>query len=61
MQAFDALDTMFTLGSIAQVDLDRETFDSVLLSTFHSDIGIDRTSTSGSKETNASGFSDGPS
>jgi hypothetical protein len=47
---------------VAQVDdLDRETFDSVLMSTFLSDIIIDRPSTSGSRDTDASGSGGGPS
>jgi hypothetical protein len=62
-QDFDALDTMFTSGTVAHLDdLDRETFDSALLSTFISDIvGLDRGSTSGSRDTDASGSGGGPS
>jgi hypothetical protein len=60
-QAFDALDTMFTSGIVAQVDLDRETFDSVLMSTFIFYIIIDRPSTFSSRDTNASGSGGGPS
>jgi hypothetical protein len=61
-QDFDALDTMLTLGTIAYVDdLDRESFDSALMSTFIFDIIIDRPSTSSSRDTDASGFGGGPS
>jgi hypothetical protein len=60
--AFDALNTLFTSDIAPHVDLDRETFYSVVLSTFISDIlGIDRPSTSGSRDTNAFGSSGGPS
>jgi hypothetical protein len=54
---------MFTLGTIAHLDeLVRETFEHALLSTFISDIvGLDRGSTSGSKDTDASGSGGGPS
>jgi hypothetical protein len=60
-QNFDALDTMFISGTIAQVDLDRDTFDSVLLLAFLSDIGIDRPSTSGRRDIEAFGSGGGPS
>jgi hypothetical protein len=62
-QAFDALDTMFTSGIVAHLDdLDRETCDSALLSTFIFDIvGLDRGLTSSGKDIDASGFGGGPS
>jgi hypothetical protein len=60
-QAFYALDTMFTSGVVAQVYLDKETFDSVLLLTFLSGIGIDRRSTSSHRHTDVSGSGGGPS
>jgi len=61
-QDFEALNTMFTSGTIAQVDdLDRETFDYVLMSTFLSDVIIDRPSTSCSIDTDASSSGGGPS
>jgi hypothetical protein len=45
-QTFDVLDTMFISSIVAQVDLGRETFDSVLLSKFLSKIIIDKLSIS---------------
>jgi hypothetical protein len=56
---FDALDTIFKSRVVAHVDLDRETFNNVLMSTFISDIIIDRPSTSGSKDIDVSGSSGG--
>jgi hypothetical protein len=62
-QDFDALDTMFTSGTVAHLhDIDRETFDSALLSTFISEIVVlDRGSTSGSRDIDAPGSGGGPS
>jgi hypothetical protein len=60
-QDFDALETMFTSGTAAKVDLDRETFDSVLFPTFLSDIGIYRPSTSSVRDTDVFGSGGGPS
>jgi hypothetical protein len=62
-QDFDALDTMFTLGTTTHLhDIDRETFDSAILSTFISEIVVlDRVSTYGSRDIDASGSGGGPS
>jgi hypothetical protein len=62
-QAIEALDTMFTSGTAAHLDdIDRKTFDSSLLLTFVSDIvGLDRGSTFGSRDIDASGSGFGPS
>ena len=58
----DVLDTMFTSGIATQVDdVDRETFDSVLMSTFLLDVIIDRPSTYGNKDIDAFGSRNGPS
>jgi hypothetical protein len=53
---------MFTSGTTTHVyDLDRETFDSALLSTFIFDIvGLDKSSTSSNRDTDASRFGGGP-
>jgi hypothetical protein len=59
---FDTLETMFTLGIVAQVDdIDRDIFDGVLMLTFISDVTIDRPCTSGSRDIDASESSGGPS
>jgi hypothetical protein len=61
-QDFDALDTMLTSCIATHVyDLDRETFDSALMSTFLSDIIIGRPTTSSSKDIDTSGYGGGPS
>jgi hypothetical protein len=60
---FDALDTMITLGTIdAHIhDIDIETLDSALISTFVSYIGVlDRGSTPGRKDTDAPSSGGGP-
>jgi hypothetical protein len=63
-QASDALDTMITLGIVdAHIhDIDIETLDSALMSTFSSEIIVlDRGSTSGSRDIDALGSGGGPS
>jgi hypothetical protein len=57
---FDALDTMFTLGTATHIDLVGDTFDRVLFSFLYG-IGTDIPSTFGSRDTDAFGSGGGPS
>jgi hypothetical protein len=64
LQVYDALDTMITSSTIdAHIhDIDIETLDSALMSTFSSQIVfLDRGSTFGNKDIDAPGSGGGPS
>jgi hypothetical protein len=62
-QAFDALDIMFTLSTVAHIyDIDIKTLDNALLLTFIYEIVVlDRGSTSSSRDTDAPNSGGGPS
>jgi hypothetical protein len=58
---FYALETMFTSSTVSWVDFDGDTFDNEVLLSFSFGIGVDRPSTSSSRDINAFGFGGGPS